>query len=921
MRPLTWLASLALIVAMLGAPGADPVAAEGDWTLLGYLSPHTILVNPNNPDHLYASFQGPPPKRSLDGGATWSDMPTGQAGSYVLAAAPTQPLTLYSGELGGRPRLARSVDGGTTWASADTGLPEGSVGGLAVDPTNGQRVYFGGYNAIYRTSDGGASWQTTTLATNAYCGAIAISPANPGRIYAGCNAGPGLNVATIRVSNDQGTTWGPVTQLPGAPRLERLFASPAHPDLIYATTSLGVYRSGDGGTTWMRAPQGLPSNTPIKALAIDPQNPAVVYTGLYPAPTPNVPPARIYRSIDSGATWSLFHELPGPYVEAITVDPTRTDRLYVATSYGLYRYSDLSPPVITEQPLNQRVRPGTAIMLDVIAANTTSYQWYQGESGDTSRPIAGATGRTYTTPPLSSDAAFWIRLTNASGSTDSQTARVRIKGAYTPALDGFNRSGTFTNFGYTPGTALSGASWEIFKRTFSADNLETANAQRRQGAENYFLSPAYQGVGAGGNCFGMAAVSALRYLDSNDSLERTTLNPYYRRFTQIGDLPPIVEGNVRVAQSTVKDYIFLYQGRQQSFQVQGWFSRHARDTPAQTFDAIRQITQAGNVAILVFWYQYPNGRWAGHAVVAYGTEQNGNSATIAIYDSNWPNDSTRRLTVDLTPNQSRWSYEIWPGTTWSGDRDLLYLPVNMLFPSYLDLGRQTIVTPAEDAAGLTVNIAGDADLLIVDSQGRQFGPDPLDLTQEISGAVRLVNLSFNPAMPDVPSSETYYLPAGQPYTVTVRLPDAAGASLAATVPYTLTAFGGGSALILSGTSLSGAAADTLILSGTTRDSTFTPATDGEYCQVLTDEVSAEHSRAYRTCVTAGGGVGARFSISAIDRAFRVSNAGARPFNVTLTTRQVGETPGSGTAVGAIPPGQAQIAPEPKSQLYLPLVRR
>jgi alpha-tubulin suppressor-like RCC1 family protein len=578
------------------------------------------------------------------------------------------------------------------------------------------------------------------------------------------------------------------------------------------------------------------------------------------------------------------------------------------------------PPSFSEEPLNHRIRPGTSVNFRSMAGGgggPYSYQWYRGESGDTSQPISGATERTFTTPPLSSDTAYWVRLSNPVGSTDSRTARISIKSAYDVALDGFS---FINNYRYTPGRAIPGASWDIFKRTFPATTMELPGGTPRFGAARAFQSDDYQQIGTG-SCAGFSAISMLRYLDMTESVERELLNPVYRRYTQIADLPPIVAGNVTVGRSNVKDYIFLYQGRQMSIQWQAWLSRHGQDTPVQTFEAVQQITQAGNVTLMAYGYSTPESEWQGHASVAYRTEQSGTTGFIYIYDPNWPGNATRRITVDLSAN--RWEYELWEGNTWSGTRHLFYVPANMLFPAALSLHEPRSAALATDDAGITIGIAGDVDLVITDPQGRQFGPTALEATQEISGAVRLINFSFNPDQPDATSPERYYLLAGQPYTVTVQVPPGAQQTLAATTPYTMTAFGDGSALTLSGTSLSGTQADTLILDHTIRNTNFTPAVDGDYCQALTDEISDEHSREYRTCIADGTGVTTRFRIADEDHTFGVTNSGTRPVTASLTTEQVGADAGTGTTSATIAPGSEVVAPPPASdqRIYLPLLLR
>ena len=92
------------------------------------------------------------------------------------------------------------------------------------------------------------------------------------------------------------------------------------------------------------------------------------------------------------------------------------------------------PPMILgdpdDQPASQTVTRGSAATLSVTMARpgVFSYQWYQGHSGSMKFPIQGATSSTYTTPSITTETSFWVRVSNACGSTDSWTAVVSPSG-------------------------------------------------------------------------------------------------------------------------------------------------------------------------------------------------------------------------------------------------------------------------------------------------------------------------------------------------------------------------------------------------------------------------------------------------------------------------------------------------------------
>lgn len=86
-------------------------------------------------------------------------------------------------------------------------------------------------------------------------------------------------------------------------------------------------------------------------------------------------------------------------------------------------------PSITSQPQSTSVNAGSTAQLGVTATGSTPlyYQWYIGSKGATSNPINGAIENTYTTPALTTTTSYWVRVTNAAGSVDSETATVAVE--------------------------------------------------------------------------------------------------------------------------------------------------------------------------------------------------------------------------------------------------------------------------------------------------------------------------------------------------------------------------------------------------------------------------------------------------------------------------------------------------------------
>ncbi len=92
-------------------------------------------------------------------------------------------------------------------------------------------------------------------------------------------------------------------------------------------------------------------------------------------------------------------------------------------------------PAITTQPASQEVASGASASLSVAASgDDLTYQWYTGNSGDTASPIAGATTGTLTSSALTASTSFWVQITNAGGTANSDTAVITIAAPSVPLV-------------------------------------------------------------------------------------------------------------------------------------------------------------------------------------------------------------------------------------------------------------------------------------------------------------------------------------------------------------------------------------------------------------------------------------------------------------------------------------------------------
>jgi photosystem II stability/assembly factor-like uncharacterized protein len=319
---------------------------------------------PQQPNVFYIGVNNGGVWKTTDYGRTWfpifDDQPTGSVGDLVVA--PSNPNVLYvgSGEGLQRPDLSvgdgmyKSIDAGKTWQHL--GLENGQqIGGLAIDPSNENRVFVGvlghpyGPNkerGVYRTIDGGKTWQQV-LYKDENTGAIqvTIDPKDPNTIYADLWAGrqgPWENGSWngagsgLFKSTDGGDTWkqltvGLPTTAQGLGRIGFCIA-PSDSRRLYATVDAGnmggIYRSDDGGEKWYRTnpdERFWGRGSDFAEVKVDPFNPDIVYSA-------NVV---TWKSSDGGKTWNAFRGAPGgDDYHRIWINPNNSNIILIASDQG-----------------------------------------------------------------------------------------------------------------------------------------------------------------------------------------------------------------------------------------------------------------------------------------------------------------------------------------------------------------------------------------------------------------------------------------------------------------------------------------------------------------------------------------------------------------------------------------------------------
>ncbi len=338
----------------------------GEWTFVGPLNTGgrvtDVAIAPDNDDHLYVATATGGIFRSYDAGSNWTPIFDQEAklsiGDIVIASSNPQRIYAGTGEANGSATdgayfgdgIYRSDNAGDTWTNV--GLPESNhIGRIVVDPANPDRVFAAatgqlyGKNSergIYRTTNGGGSWEQVLFVTDSTAAIdVAMNVANTNIIYAAMwertrkpwQRDYGGVTSAIHRSLDGGTTWtelGVANGLP-APNAQTgrigIAVSESDPATVYArfTTNEitnefnGLYKSTDNGNNWtLVTPAGALSGIDANFgwyfgnVRVNPTNSSEVYIVGFD----------IAKSTNSGGSWQT---LPGMHVDHHALDFSRTN--------------------------------------------------------------------------------------------------------------------------------------------------------------------------------------------------------------------------------------------------------------------------------------------------------------------------------------------------------------------------------------------------------------------------------------------------------------------------------------------------------------------------------------------------------------------------------------------------------------------
>jgi len=277
---------------------------------------------------------------------TWTPINSGLANSIIaLTIDPQNSGTVYAGTWGNG--FFKSTDGTDNWVR----LPRPRyVSRLTIDPQTPTTIYANTIDGVFKSTDGGTSGTKPFRGGplgQLYLRDLVIDPQNTKTLYAGLTTPWGENGPTgiVFKSVDGGVTWDQL-QLPENFGVGILAVDPHIPDIVYVALSVGsgdyrLFKSPDGGLTWNLPPSDLKAkgNTwgaAVSALAIDPQNSDRIYAAANQYNDTTI----LWKTTDGGKSWTDLGLYGANYVDAIVIDPQKPNNVYLGTNDGVLRSID-----------------------------------------------------------------------------------------------------------------------------------------------------------------------------------------------------------------------------------------------------------------------------------------------------------------------------------------------------------------------------------------------------------------------------------------------------------------------------------------------------------------------------------------------------------------------------------------------------
>lgn len=308
----------------------------------------------------------------LNGDALFGDIQARHLGPALMGGRvsdvvghPKDSKTIYIGTAGGG--VWKSNDGGVMFNSIFDKHCQ-SIGCVAIDPVEPDKTIWVGTgevwtrnstsigDGIFKSTNGGKSWEKMGLDKSDRISSIQINPNNTDEVFVGVQGalwGPNEERGVYK-TNDGGLTWDKIFYLDENTGCSELVMDPKNSNILYASfwehrrtgwsfssggDNCALYKSTDAGKTWNKIHNGFPKGTLGRiALAIAPSNSSILYSVVE---SESKEKSGMYRSEDAGATWKHLNADFGLvvrpfYFSRIVVHPTNPDIVVKAGLFGSF---------------------------------------------------------------------------------------------------------------------------------------------------------------------------------------------------------------------------------------------------------------------------------------------------------------------------------------------------------------------------------------------------------------------------------------------------------------------------------------------------------------------------------------------------------------------------------------------------------
>ena len=271
-----------------------------------------------------------------------------------VVGVPGNPNLYYAGAAAGG--VFKTINGGITWKAIFEHETTASVGAIALAPSNPDLLWVGTGEAnvrndvidgagVYFSSDAGESWKCMGLQNAGQISRVIVDSQNPNIVFVGALGhawGPNAERGVFRTL-DGGKTWKKVLFVDETTGVADLAAQPGNSQVLYAAMwhfrrypwtledggeSSGIYRSTDGGDTWKKLTEGLPTGPLGRiAIAVSPSNPSHLYALIA------AKKGMLWHSLDMGNHWSelsdnhAFDVRPF-YFSRMVISPVDENKIY-----------------------------------------------------------------------------------------------------------------------------------------------------------------------------------------------------------------------------------------------------------------------------------------------------------------------------------------------------------------------------------------------------------------------------------------------------------------------------------------------------------------------------------------------------------------------------------------------------------------